>query len=123
MALLSKGKLSNMMLERLLELPMGMPNIKDFTMAKMGNLIVFSTQKELKEAWDETKKKATKQYPEKFILDEKNTLHWNDGSIKVLDKKIAAANFKKLNELAEIEGCNVNSMVTKLISFYQKNKK
>lgn len=123
MALLSKGKLSNMMLERLLELPMGMPNIKDFTMAKMGNLIVFSTQKEIKEAWDETKKKALKQYPDKFIVDDKNTLHWNDGSIKVLDKKITAANFKRLNELAEIEGCSVNSMVTKLISFYQKNKK
>jgi hypothetical protein len=50
-------------------------------------------------------------------------LRWNDGSVKVLDKKISTGNFKKLNELADNENCSVNSMVSKLITTYRKNHK
>jgi hypothetical protein len=41
----------------------------------------------------------------------------------VLDKNISAANFKNLNELAEIENCNVNAMVSKLIKNYKKKNR
>jgi hypothetical protein len=30
-----------------------------------------------------------------IIIDGRNVLHWNDGSVKVLDKKISSANYKK----------------------------
>jgi len=40
-------------------------------------------------------------------------LHWNDGSVKVVDKKISSANFTMLNELAEAENCSVNQLVSK----------
>ena len=82
-----------------------------------------STSREINAAWSETKKKAVKLYPDKFILDGRGVLHWNDGSVKILDKKISSANYKKLNELADTENCNVNSMVSKLITSYKKNKK
>lgn len=82
-----------------------------------------STARDINAAWNETKKKAAKLHYEKFILDDRNVLHWNDGSVSTLDKKISSANYKKLNEMADIENCNVNAMVSQLISFYKRNKK
>jgi hypothetical protein len=82
-----------------------------------------STARDLNAAWNETKQKAAKLYPDKFILDGRNVLHWNDGSVAVLDRKISSANYKKLNELADIEGCDVNAIASDLISFYKKHRK
>lgn len=81
-----------------------------------------STTRELDAAWNETKKKAANLYPEKFILDGRGVLHWNDGSVKILDKKISSTNYKKLNELAEHENCSVDALVSRLISYYKKHK-
>jgi len=56
------------------------------------------------------------------LLDDRNVLHWNDGSVEVLDKKISTANFRKLNELAADEKCAVNQLVSRLIREYKKGK-
>ena len=119
---LSKAKLSQAMLEILLQLPVGTTNLKETIVANMGLLGQMSATRDINEAWNQTKKKASREYPEKFILDGRKVLHWNDGSIKVLDKKISSANFKKLNELAEQENCAVNQIVSKLIRYYQKGQ-
>jgi hypothetical protein len=42
--------------------------------------------------------------------------------VKIIDKKISAANFNKLNELAEREDCAVNQIVSKLIRYYLKGQ-
>jgi hypothetical protein len=123
MALLSKGRLSKMMLDVLLELPFGAKNLKDNVTLRLGFIGQMSTSRDINAAWNETKKKAAKLYPDQFILDGRNVLHWNDGKVKVLDKKISASNFKKLNELADTENCNVNALVSKLISIYKKHKR
>ena len=123
MAVLSKNRITKMMLERLLELPDGAKNLKENVTLRLGMVGQFSSSREINAAWNDTKKKAAKLHPDKFILDGRGVLHWNDGSVKILDKKISSANFKKLNELAETESCNVNSMVSRLISSYKKNKK
>ena len=123
MAVLSKGKLTKMMSERLLELPDGAKNLKENVTLRLGMVGQFSSSREINAAWNNTKKKAAKLHPDKFILDGRGVLHWDDGSVKILDKKISSANFKKLNELAETESCNVNSMVSRLISSYKKNEK
>ena len=123
MALLSKGRLAKFMLGYLLELSTGTTQLKENVIFRMGSMAALTSNRDLNAAWNETKKKAAKLHPDKFILDDRNILHWNDGSIKILDKKITAANFRKLNELAEVEGVNVNKLVTKLISFYKKGKK
>lgn len=123
MAVLSKGRLANMMLERLSELPVGAKNLKENVALRLGMIGQLSTSREINAAWNETKKKAAKLYPDKFILDERGVLHSNDGSVIILDKAISSANFKKLNELAGNEKCNVNSIVSRLISTYKKNKK
>ncbi len=81
-----------------------------------------NSKREINEAWEIAKKRAAKNHSDIFILDGRNVLNWNDGSVKILDKKITRANFKKLNELAAKEGCNVNSIVSKLITFYKKKK-
>ena len=49
-----------------------------------------------------TKKNAAKEYPEKFILDDRGILHGKDGSTKLFDKKILISNFNKLNDLTNI---------------------
>ncbi|MBT8338440.1 MAG: hypothetical protein HKP58_06225 [Desulfatitalea sp.] len=123
MAILSKAKVAKMMLERLLELPDGSKRLKDNATLRLGMVGQLSTSREINAAWDEAKKKAAKLHPEKFVLDCRGVLHWNDGSLKQLDKTISSANFKKLNELSNIEECTVNSMVSKLIAFYKKNRR
>ena len=123
MPVVSKSRLTKMMLERLSELPDGATHLKENVTLCLGMVGQFSTSREINAAWNETKKKAAKLYPDKFMVDGRGVLHWNDGSIKILDKKISSANYKKLNELADTENCNVNSIVSRLITSYKKNKK
>ena len=120
---ISKAKLSEAMLEILLQLPEETTNLKEVIVANMGLLGQMSATRDINEAWNQTKKKAAKLYPEKFVLDERKALHWNDGSMEALDKKISTSNFKKLNVIAETEGCNVNTLISKLIKLYEKGKK
>jgi len=122
MALLSKGRLSRMMLEHLLELTPGTKNMKDNILLRLGSIAFLTSSRDINAAWNDTKKKAAKLHPDKFILDDRNTLHWNDGTIRILDKKISTANYKKLNDLAEKEGCTVNAVVTKLLRLHKKQK-
>jgi len=119
---ISIAKLSNIMLEILLQLPVGTKNLKNNIVYNMGLTGQMSTTRDINGAWTQTKKKAAKLYPEKFILDNRNTLNWSDSSKKVLDKDISLINFKKLNNLSENENCNVNQLISKLIKYYEKNK-
>lgn len=119
---LSKAKLSQAMLEILIQLPVGTKDIKETIVGHLGLLGQMSATRDINAAWNETKKKAAREHPEKFQLGHRGVLHWNDGSLKVLDKTISAANFRKLNELAEAEGCNVNQLVSGLIRYYEKRK-
>jgi Ran GTPase-activating protein (RanGAP) involved in mRNA processing and transport len=115
---LSKAKLSQAMLEILIQLPTGTTNLKHTIINNMGLMGQMSATRDINEAWNKTKKKAAKEYPGKFLLDGRGVLHWNDGSVKLLDKEISTVNYKKLNELADAENCSVNQMVSKLIKSY-----
>jgi hypothetical protein len=117
---LSKSKLAEAMLEILLQLPTGTTNLKETIIGNMGLLGYMSATRDVNDAWNQAKKKAAKLYPERFILDNRNVLHWNEDSVKLLDKEISTANFKKLNELANKENCSVNQFITKLIKAYEK---
>jgi len=119
---LSKGKISKAMLEVLVQLPTGTTHLKEIVVANLGLLGHMSATRDINAAWNEAKKKAVKEYPEKFILDGRKVLHWNDGSVKILDKKISSVNFKKLNDLSEIENCSANQLISKLLKHYQKGK-
>ena len=119
---ISKAKLSEAMLEILVQLPEGTTNLKEVIVANMGLIGQMSATRDINEAWNQAKKKAVKLYPEKFILDGRNVLHWNDGSIEALDKKISTSNFKKLNVLSEKEGCKVNALISKMIKSFEKKK-
>jgi len=119
---LSKGKISKAMLEILVQLPTGTTHLKETVVANLGLLGNMSATRDINAAWNAAKKKAAKEYPEKFILDGRKVLHWNDGSLKILDKKISSVNFKKLNDLTEIENCSVNQLISKLLKNYQKGK-
>ena len=119
---LSKGKISKAMLEILIQLPTGTTHLKETVVANLGLLGNMSATRDINAAWNEAKKKAAKEYPEKFILDGRKVLHWDDGSVKILDEKISSLNFKKLNDLAEIENCSVNQLISKLLENNQKGK-
>ena len=100
---LSKGKLSKAMLEILVQLPTGTAHLKETVVANLGILGQMSATRDINAAWNETKRKAAKEYPEKFILDGRKVLHWNDGSVKILDKKISSVNFiVLLHQLSEL---------------------
>ncbi len=118
---LSKTKLSEAMLNVLLQLPMGSSNLKETIVAHLGLFGQMAATRDLNEAWTQAKKKAAKLYPDKFILDGRNNLTWNDGTVKVIDKYISPANFKKLNELAIEKECSVNAIITKFLKAYSKD--
>jgi len=118
----SKAKLSQAMIEVLLQLPTGSTNLKETIVGHLGLLGQMSSTREIDQAWNQTKKKAAKLHPERFILDSRNALVWNDGTRRLLDKDISLGNFRKLNELAESENCTVNAIVTKLINAYRQAK-
>ena len=118
----SKTKLSEAMLDILVQLPTGSTNLKETIVRHLGLLGQMAPTRDIDSAWNQTKKKAAKLYPDKFILDSRNTLTWNDGAVKVLDKDITSGNFKKLNDLAAADGCTVNALVTRLIKAYKQDK-
>jgi hypothetical protein len=117
----SKSKLSQAMLETLVQLPSGTADLKETIVAHLGLIGQMSATRDINAAWNDAKKKAAKEYPDKFVLDGRKVLHWNDGSVKILDKDLSAANLKKLNELADVENCTVNQIVSKLIRHYTRN--
>ncbi|MBA7525283.1 hypothetical protein ES705_17434 [subsurface metagenome] len=119
----SKNKLANMMLDALSQLPPGTTNLKDCVVANLGLIGQMCTTRDINEAWNQAKGMAANEYPERFILDGRKVLHWNDGSVKVLDRSITTANYKKLNELAESVGCSVNELISRLIRNYRKGIK
>jgi len=87
MALLSKGKLSKMMLEILSEFPPETINLKENVTLRLGLIGEMSTTRDINVAWNEAKKKAANLYPEKFILDGRGVLHWNDGMERIMNKR------------------------------------
>ena len=117
----SKSRLASAMLEVLIQLPVGTANLKENIVHNLGLIGLMSATRDLNEAWNSAKKKAAKDYPEKFVLDARGVLNWNDGSKKVMDTNISKVNVEKLNSLAEAEGCSVNKLIGVLIKAYQKN--
>lgn len=117
-----KRKLATAMLEILVRLPVGTTDLKNVILQHIGFMASMASSRDINAAWNDTKKKAAKEYSDKFILNGRGILHWNDGSEKILDKKISATNFNKLNTLAESENCSINDMLTKLIKNYKQTK-
>ena len=115
----SKNKLSKYMLDILLQLPAGTTNLKETVVANMGMIGQMSASRDINAGRDIAKKAAAREFPEKFVLDARKGLHWNDGTQKILDKTISASNFKKLNELASEMSCSADQMVTTLIRIYK----
>ena len=118
----SKAKLSEAMLDILLQLQTGSTNLKDTIVQHLGLIGQMAPTRDIDQAWNQTKKRAAKLHPEKFILDSRNTLTWNDGAVKALDEEISSANFKKLNDLANAKGCNVNAIVSELLKAHKQDK-
>ncbi len=110
------------MLQVLTQLPAGTKELKETIVAHLGMLGQMSATRDINAVWNETKKKAVKEYPQIFVLGPRGVLQWNDGSQRVLDKTISTANFKKLNDLADTEGCTVDQIVTGLLRYYEKAK-
>ncbi len=63
-----------MMLERLLELPDGAKLLKENVTLRLGVIGQISSTCEINLAWNETKKKAAKLHPDRFILDSRGVL-------------------------------------------------
>ena len=104
-----------------IQLPVGTTDLKNVIIQNLGFMASLASTRDINAAWNDTKKNAAKEYSDKFILNERDILHWNDGSEKILDKKISTTNFKKLNMLAESERCSTNDIITKLIKVYKKH--
>jgi hypothetical protein len=117
---ISKGRLSEALLEILVQLPEGITRLKETCVHHLGLIGPMSAVRDIDAAWTQTKKRAAREYPDKFTLDDHGVLHWAGRAPRPLDKKISRETFEKLNEMAEEEGCSVNSLVTRLIKAHRK---
>jgi hypothetical protein len=117
----SKAKLSEAMLDILQQLPEGTKNLKKVVEKHLGTAGQMISSREMNDLWNKTKGKAARLFPDKFQLDGRNALIWNETPEIELDKKISLANYKKLNELANAENCSVNAMISKVIKSWEKN--
>jgi len=82
---ISTNKLAKIMLEVLLQLSKGTTNLKDHVVANLGMVGQMSTKRDINEAWNQAKRMAANGHPERFILDGRKVLHWNDGSVSILN--------------------------------------
>ena len=64
----SKAKLSKAMIEILVQLPDGTTNLKETIVHHLGLLEQMSATRDVNAAWNETKRKAAREYPDKFVL-------------------------------------------------------
>lgn len=119
---LSQEKLAEAMYVILMQLEEGTTELKETIIFNLGMYGQMASAREINSAWLKIKKRAAKEFPDRFFLDQRGALKWNDGTTKIIDTNISAANFRKLNELAEAEKCDVNKMVTMLIKHYKKHK-
>ena len=83
----SKSKITQMMFEILLQIPEGTQNLKDVIIQNLGYIGLSLKSREINDAWNSVKKRAAKEYPDKFILGERDVLLWNDGQNKIIEKK------------------------------------
>jgi hypothetical protein len=116
----SKGKLTQAMTEILLQLPAGTTDLKETIVRHLGFLGQMTATRDINSAWNDAKKRAVREYPDRFLMGSRGVLLWNDGSVRVLDKTVSAASFRKLNNLAKTEGCSVDHLIGRLIAHYRK---
>jgi len=119
----SKNKLAEMMVQILVQLPKGTSDLKGNVVMNLGLVGQACTTRYINDAWNTAKKIAARDYPDRFISSNKNTLCWKDEDAKPMDKKISPSNYRKLNKLSEDEGVSVNELISMLIKNYKKNKK
>lgn len=118
----SRAKLSEAQLEILVQLPEGTTRLKETCVHHLGLLGQMSAVRDIDAAWTQTKKRAAREYPDKFALDDHGVLHWAGRAPRPLDRKISRETFVKLNEMAEEEGSSVNALVSRLIKAYRKGR-
>jgi len=63
----SQRKLTEAMLEILTELPMGTKRLKDTVVANLGLFGQMSATRDINDAWNQAKKKAAKNHPDRFL--------------------------------------------------------
>jgi hypothetical protein len=118
----SKNKLAEMMVQILIQLPKGTSNLKGNVVMNLGAVGQTCTTRYINDAWNTAKKIAARDYPDLFILGNKDALCWKDEDAKPMDKKISPSNYRKLNKLAEDESLSVNELITLLIREHEKQK-
>ena len=115
-AAISKSKISEAMLDILLQLPTGTAHLKETIVRNLGLMGQLCLTRDINQAWEQTKRTAAKRYPEKFDLNDKKTLTWHSEVVAHIDKRISTSNLKKLNALAASEGCTVDALIARLIA-------
>ncbi len=94
--------------------------VRNTVVAHLGLLGQMAGTREINAAWTDAKRKAAREFPDRFLPDGRKVLHWRSKAPKQLDKKISRANFQKLNDEAEREGCSVNALVSRMLRLYRK---
>lgn len=116
-------KLVEVMVQFLRQFPAGLPDVKLNVLRNMGNLHERANDEQMEQAWQLTLEKVLQKYPRRFKLDRRKNLIICQESTQPLDQKITVENFQRLNKLADKAGCTVNTMVTRIINAYERNRR
>ncbi len=63
-----KGKLATAMLEILIQLPVGTTDLKNVILQHLGFMASMASSRDINAAWNDTKKKAAKEYSDAVAL-------------------------------------------------------
>ena len=112
---LSSGKLTQAMVEVLLQLPPEAPPSKDVVVQHHGLLVQMSKTRDLNAAWNAAKRQVAREHPDRFCLDGK-VLRWASAVEDRPRETLSSAARRKLVALAAKEGMTLDELLNRLIS-------
>ncbi|MBI5480784.1 MAG: hypothetical protein HY906_18135 [Deltaproteobacteria bacterium] len=118
----SKNKLAKAMVEILVQLPIGTAELKETVVAHLGLLGAMSATRDINAAWDQAKRQAAREQPERFMLDGK-ILRWDMGQARPEDRRPSAASLRKLAALAARESVSVDELIDRLLAAYRTRRR
>jgi len=118
----SAGKLTQAMVEVLLQLPPEARPTKDLVVQHLGLLGQMSKTRDVNSAWTRAKRQVAREHPGNFCLNGKVLRRASDAQDRPREK-LSAAGHRKLTTLAAKEGVAPDEMLSRLVSAWRKARK
>ena len=119
---LSTGKLTEAMVDVLLQLPPEAAPAKEFVVQHLGPLGPMSKTRDINAAWNRAKRQVVREHPDRFCLDGK-VLRWASAMADRPREKLSTAGHRRLATLAAKEGMTPDELLGHLIVAWRATRR